>query len=82
MKAEGRINGEVVVAHTRHTPSEPVKLILKADDTALIADGSDMTRLTVMAVDANNQIVPLANNSVVFSSNRCRSLFLGKHLLY
>ncbi len=77
LKAEGRINGEVVAAHTRHTPGEPVKLILKADDTALIADGSDMTRLTVMAVDANNQIVPLANNSVDFQVTGVGT-FLGK----
>ncbi|GMQ65106.1 discoidin domain-containing protein [Vallitalea maricola] len=77
IRAEARINGEVVASHVRHTPGQPVKLLLKADDYTLIADGSDMTRVTVTALDEYDQIVPLSNNLVEFQVTGAGT-FLGE----
>ncbi len=67
IRAEGRIGGRVVASHVRHTPGEPVKLVLSTKDPSITADGSDMTMINVSAVDSYGQIVPLAGNKVKFN---------------
>ena len=54
----------------RHEVSRPgaaTRLTLIADDATLRADGADMTRVVVRALDANNQVVPTSNAKVTFS---------------
>lgn len=48
----------------RETPGEAVKLIAEADYGILTADGTDMTSVTVTAVDANGNRVPFADNRI------------------
>jgi beta-galactosidase len=38
-----------------------------ADDSAIRADGADMTRVVVKALDSNNQVVPTNNTAVTFT---------------
>ncbi|GAA0086409.1 hypothetical protein UT300007_28490 [Clostridium sp. CTA-7] len=69
IRAEGRVNGNVVTTFTRYTPGTPKNIILKADDTSIVADGSDTTRVYVAVVDENNQVVPYADNNIKFTVN-------------
>ena len=48
-------------------PGPATRLVLVADDAQLRADGGDMTRVVVRAIDANNQVVPTSNAKVSFS---------------
>ncbi len=64
LKAVGYINGRPVTSCVRETPGEAVKLIAEADYGILTADGTDMTSVTVTAVDANGNRVPFADNRI------------------
>ena len=64
LRAVGYINGEMVTETTRKTPGSAAKLILEADYDTLAADGTDMTAVTVTAVDADGTRMPYAANTV------------------
>ena len=64
LKAVGYINGKQVGECVRKTPGKAVRLVAEADYNTLTADGTDMTSVSVTAVDANGNRVPFAANRV------------------
>jgi beta-galactosidase len=48
------------------TTGAPYQLKIKADRTIIIADGRDLSFITISIVDKNGRIVPTANNNVKF----------------
>ncbi|MEU8021862.1 glycoside hydrolase family 2 TIM barrel-domain containing protein [Micromonospora haikouensis] len=67
LRADCWIGGQVVATDTRHTPGAATRLTLTADDSAIKADGGDMTRVVVKALDSNNQVVPTNSAPVSFT---------------
>ena len=64
LKAVGYIDGEVAEECIRTTPGEAVALVAEADYSTLTADGTDMTSVSVTAVDENGNEVPFADNVI------------------
>lgn len=64
LKAVGYIDGAQAEECVRKTPGEAVKLMAKADYSTLTADGTDMTSVSVLAVDAEGNQVPFAKNQI------------------
>ena len=76
LRAEGRINGETIIANNVETAAKPSKIMLKylmneyinkSDIPPLKADGRDILVIKTDITDANNIIVPNAHNMVHFS---------------
>lgn len=67
LRAEGRIKGEVVATDVVTTPGKAVRLELIPDFDNIVADGSDLTSITVRAVDAKGNWVPTATTTVSFN---------------
>jgi beta-galactosidase len=67
LRADCWIGGQLVATDTRFTPGAATHLALVADDTAIRADGADMTRVVVKALDSNNQVVPTNAAPVTFA---------------
>jgi len=67
LRADCWIGGQIVATDTRFTPGAATRLALVADDSAIKADGADMTRVVVKALDSNNQVVPTNNAAVTFT---------------
>jgi beta-galactosidase len=59
----------VVATDMVRTPGRAVKLKLEADDAVLIADGADMTRVVVTAVDDRGTPVPSEDRRVSIEVN-------------
>jgi beta-galactosidase len=76
LKADGYIGGVLKVSETWYTPGAATKLVLTPDD-ATLNPGGDMTRVVVMAEDANNQYVPYNSTSVTLSASGAGD-FLGE----
>jgi beta-galactosidase len=76
LKATGKIGGNIVATHIRHTPGQPVRLVMTPDTTALVV-GGDMTRVVVTAVDSFGQVVPRAGNTITLSATGA-GIFLGQ----
>ena len=64
LKAVGYQNGAAAGECARRTPGAAVRLIAEADYSTLTADGTDMTSVSVTAVDAEGNPVPFAANRV------------------
>lgn len=64
IKAVGYIDGVQAGECVRRTPGEPVRLVAEADYGTLTADGTDMTSVSVAAVDAAGNHVPFAANKI------------------
>lgn len=62
--AIGYIDGTEAARYTQKTPLKAAKLTLIPDYDSLIADGSDMTQVTVTLVDKNGTRLPCAENEV------------------
>ncbi|WP_203912155.1 glycoside hydrolase family 2 TIM barrel-domain containing protein [Rhizocola hellebori] len=67
LRADCYIGGTIVATDTQFTPGAATRLTLTADDSSIQADGADMTRVVVRALDANNQVVPTSNAPVSFT---------------
>jgi len=67
LRADCWIGGQIVATDTRFTPGAATHLALVADDAAIKADGADMTRVVVKALDGNNQVVPTNSTPVTFT---------------
>lgn len=61
-----RRDGEEVLSETIRTVGEPAALRLTADRKVLMADGRDLSFITVDVVDADGNLCPLADNLVQF----------------
>ena len=64
LKAVGLIDGKEVASVIKKTPGRAVALDLKADDLTLVADGTDMTRVIILALDSNGNRVAIADHGV------------------
>jgi beta-galactosidase len=67
LRADCYIGGSIAATTTRFTPGAATRLTLTPDDTSIVADGADMTRVVVRTLDANNQVVPAGNAKVSFT---------------
>ncbi|MBN2426387.1 MAG: DUF4982 domain-containing protein [Calditrichaceae bacterium] len=69
LKAIGRLkNGEILTKEIK-TAGLPAKIILEADRKIINADGTDLSFITIKIADADNHLVPDANNTVEFKIN-------------
>jgi beta-galactosidase len=59
-------DGKVTATDVDETTGAPASLRLKTDRTALTADGEDVTPVEVDVLDAQDRIVPTADNLVTF----------------
>ena len=60
-------SGNLITTETDETTGPPAAIVLKADRSALAADGEDNIPVEVHVVDAQGRIVPTANDLVTFS---------------
>ncbi|MCL2404656.1 MAG: hypothetical protein FWC92_03810 [Defluviitaleaceae bacterium] len=67
LKAVGYIAGLPVKETVRKTPCVAAKLVVKPDYDVLVADGADMTCVTVSVVDAAGTRLPYADNNVTIA---------------
>lgn len=67
LKAEALKDGKVVASHVWKQPGKPAKLVLQADRSTLAADGSDISRIVVSAVDENGTDTPGCNAEISFA---------------
>ena len=67
LTAVGYIDGAKAARTTRRTPGAAAKLILTPDYTMLIADGADITSVTIELTDENGTRLPYADNEVTIS---------------
>ena len=67
LKAISKLKGKTVLTREIKTAGKPYKLSLKADRSKIIADGEDLSFVTIEVVDKNGVVVPKANNLVKFS---------------
>jgi beta-galactosidase len=67
LEARCFIGGVQVATATRKTPGAATQLVLRADDATLVADGGDMTRVVVQALDASGTVVPYDDHQVSFA---------------
>jgi beta-galactosidase len=66
-KAEGLINGAVKAVAEWKTPGKPAALTLEADRPVITADGADLSRVIVMAVDEKGTALDDCEAPVSFS---------------
>ena len=61
-----RKNGRLVLSREIRTAASPAQIVLTADRSAIKADGTDLSFVTVKVVDKYGTLVPLADNLVEF----------------
>ena len=64
MKLEGIVRGAIAITRILSAKGIDQQLILAADDTALIADGMDTTRVTITIADEYGARRPLSNDPI------------------
>jgi beta-galactosidase len=67
IKAVSRKNGQTVLEREIKTAGEPARIELTADRTNIVADGSDLSFVTVRILDKDGNMVPYADNLVNFA---------------
>lgn len=67
LKAVSRKNGKEVLSSEVHTAGEASRIVLEADRSQLIADGNDLSYLTVKVTDQQGNVVPDAAQLISFS---------------
>ncbi|KAI1176479.1 glycoside hydrolase family 2 protein [Nemania sp. FL0916] len=60
-------NGKEWATDTKKTVGSAAKLTISADRTNIAGDGYDLSYVSVSVVDAEGEVVPLANNNITFS---------------
>ena len=80
LTAHAWMEGKVVATDTVRTPGRARRLLLRADDTALISDGADMTRVVATAVDERDTPVPTEDRRVFIEVNNGR--FIGENPIH
>jgi beta-galactosidase len=66
LEARGYKNGQVVKVDTVKTAGTAARLLLTPDRTTMTADGEDAEVFNVMALDSQNNPVPIADNKLDF----------------
>ena len=64
LKIEGYIGGRQVISRQFSGQAADRKLVVRPDDTTLLGDGADSTRVVLRVTDAFGAIRPFANDSV------------------
>jgi beta-galactosidase len=67
IKAVGMKDGKEAAVDSIKTVGAPAKIVLKPDQTTLYADGNDASSIEVNLVDADNNLVTTATNTVQFT---------------
>jgi beta-galactosidase len=80
LEARAWIGEKQVARDMVHTPGRAKKLQLKADDSQLIADGADMTRVVVSALDEQGTMVPNEDRRV--SIEVANGRFVGENPIH
>jgi len=76
LEARAWMDGKVVATDTARTPGRVHRLVLRADDTELIADGADMTRVVATAIDERGTPAPTEDRRIIIEVNDGR--FIGQ----
>jgi beta-galactosidase len=63
----GYRNGQAVITNTVETSGTPAKIALWPDRGTILADGRDVSVVTVAVLDSSNRVVPIATNLVNFT---------------
>jgi len=63
----GYRNGHPVITNTVETTGTPAKIALWPDRRTILADGRDVSIVTVAVLDSSNRVVPIATNLVNFT---------------
>ena len=66
LRIDGYIDGKKVISKTYSGSGADHAFVLKADDTTLIADGADTTRVVLRAEDEFGNIRPFAADAITF----------------
>ncbi|NDV83784.1 glycoside hydrolase family 2 TIM barrel-domain containing protein [Bacteroides sp. 51] len=69
VKIIARKDGKEVMQKEIHTAGEPAQIRLTPDRSTILADGTDLSFVTVEVLDAEGNLCPLADNLVNFSVN-------------
>lgn len=67
LKAVGYKNHQKVCEEEIRTTGEPARIVISPDRGRLQADGRDVAQLTVTIVDAQGDVVPVAQNEISFA---------------
>ena len=67
LKAVGKRDGKVVCIEEIKTAGAPAAIRLNLDTDSLIANAQDVAHIEVLVVDSDGNVVPTANNLVIFS---------------
>ncbi len=67
LKAEGLLGNTVSATAEWKKPGPPAALLLEADRPTITADGADLSRIIVFAVDSNNVPVETCSGAITFS---------------
>ncbi len=67
LRAVGRTGGKDIITAEERTAGKPAKIILQADRDSIMADGKDLSFVTVKVVDSTGTLVPDADNLVNFN---------------
>lgn len=67
LKAVGKNGGKVVYIEEIKTAGPPAALRLKINSDSLIANSQDVAHIEVQIVDSDGNVVPTADNLVIFS---------------
>ena len=66
IEVRGSKNGKVVLTDRRETTGAAAKLVLRASQSTLVADGQDVSSVTIEVQDAQGRMVPTAGNKLTF----------------
>lgn len=66
LQAVSRKDGTVVLTKTVKTAGAPAKIIMKADRNVIMADGRDLSFVTIQITDQDGNLVPAADHEVTF----------------
>jgi beta-galactosidase len=78
--AQAFLGGKVVATDTVRTAGRARRLVLKADDAELVADGADMTRVIVTAIDERG--TPVSNEDRRVSIDVKNGRFIGENPIH
>ncbi len=67
LQAVGYRNGQPVMTNTVQTTGTPAKIALWPDRSTILADGRDVSVVTVAVLDSSDRVVPIATNLVNFT---------------
>ena len=77
LKALATRNGQIVATDVLHTAGDPVRIMLKADRSALVANGQDLSYIEVSIVDVDGNVCPNAEPEIQFSVQGTGGILAG-----